>query len=245
MAQPLTLSSVNIAQWKSARTGQTNAGILIRGKPDFQSKVQAALDKLDQLPSGQTLLAALQALGTDKQVWIVPALDGAATHCLPGHWPRDPSTASDDAMEDPEMQRLTSASETNKAPGGPGDGMSKPNFGAGKGTPMESTLWWDPSPLQGAEASCSDPVVGLAHELLHALHNGAGENLKAYRDVSPGGDDMEEARTIGCNAFDGESPSENTIRVDWNKAFPPANFPKRTFHRGANSLCGGTPPPGS
>jgi uncharacterized Zn-binding protein involved in type VI secretion len=55
------------------------------------------------------------------------------------------------------------------------------------------------------------PEDTLGHELIHAHHNDRGENLRNHPDTAPGGDNMEEARTIGVHGHENEPISERRM----------------------------------
>jgi uncharacterized Zn-binding protein involved in type VI secretion len=54
----------------------------------------------------------------------------------------------------------------------------------------------------------------LAHEMIHAVHNDQGANLRNQPDPSEPGSNQEESRTIGINDHAGEAMSENALLRD-------------------------------
>lgn len=77
---------------------------------------------------------------------------------------------------------------------------------------------------------CYPPVTSLGHELIHALHNAQGVNLREhdYRAISAGTDNHEEARTIGIGAYAREAITDNALRAELgNRALP-----RRRSHAG-------------
>ncbi len=73
-------------------------------------------------------------------------------------------------------------------------------------------------------------AITLNHELIHALHNAQGVNLRAhdYRAISAGTDNHEEARAIGIGAYAREAITDNALRAELgNRALP-----RRRSHAG-------------
>lgn len=56
------------------------------------------------------------------------------------------------------------------------------------------------------------PAVGLAHELIHALHNGQGMNMVL---VANNGQNLEELITTGLPPYNFEALSDNKMRTQW------------------------------
>lgn len=77
---------------------------------------------------------------------------------------------------------------------------------------------------------CYPPVITLGHELIHALHNAQGVNLRQHdhRAIDAGTDNHEEARTIGLGAYAREAITDNALRAELgNRALP-----RRRSHAG-------------
>jgi hypothetical protein len=58
------------------------------------------------------------------------------------------------------------------------------------------------------------PAVGLAHELIHALHNSQGKNLAL---VAKNNENIEELITTGMPPYNFEDLSDNKMRTQWPK----------------------------
>lgn len=56
------------------------------------------------------------------------------------------------------------------------------------------------------------PAIGLAHELIHALHNSSGVNMKL---VAKNGENIEEIITTGMPPYNFEGLSDNKMRTQW------------------------------
>jgi hypothetical protein len=56
------------------------------------------------------------------------------------------------------------------------------------------------------------PAIGLAHELIHALHNSSGVNMKL---VGKDGENIEEIITTGMPPYNFEELSDNKMRTQW------------------------------
>jgi hypothetical protein len=56
------------------------------------------------------------------------------------------------------------------------------------------------------------PAIGLAHELIHALHNSCGQNLAL---VKKDGENIEELITTGMPPYNFEELSDNKMRSQW------------------------------
>ena len=80
-------------------------------------------------------------------------------------------------------------------------------------------------------------VVGLAHEMVHALGNVEGTSASGTDPSVPSEPtiESEEARAIGVGQYNGTSPTENSIRKDMK-------LPQRANHFG-RAPPAGTPPP--
>jgi len=57
-------------------------------------------------------------------------------------------------------------------------------------------------------------AIGLAHELIHALHNSRGVNMKL---VAKNGENIEEIITTGMPPYNFEELSDNKMRTQWPK----------------------------
>lgn len=75
------------------------------------------------------------------------------------------------------------------------------------GTGSVTRIDWNPNVTAGPDGA-RPPFIGLAHELVHALHNLMGNASKDTR--------KEEKRTVGLNAYLNVLPNENAIRQEHN-----------------------------
>lgn len=108
-----------------------------------------------------------------------------------------------------------------------------------------ATVYYNPDRvIQSQDASGAwssrPPVVGLAHEMVHAMGD-VEENAPPYDEIDPAPPPSEpnikreEARAIGTGSYTGTSPSENSLRTDMG-------LPQRANHYGRPPPAG-TPPP--
>ncbi len=73
------------------------------------------------------------------------------------------------------------------------------------GTGVVTMVYWNPNVISNPDGS-RPSFIGLAHELVHALHN---LNGNASADTKE-----EEARTVGLNQYLNVPPNENRIRKE-------------------------------
>lgn len=168
-------------------------GIVIKGPKEYREKVKQRLDELKQTETGRKTLEELDRQGREgKGVVIVPAEPGDNSTTRTGN-PDD--AFPKDAAVNPDTGRVDVTT--------PGDG-----------TTSEVGFNPDYEPTYPDGSSCRSPAVGLGHELIHASHNGNGTNLRNFEDPSdPGGtSNHEEAQTIGRGAYEGDSPTDNSLR---------------------------------
>jgi hypothetical protein len=71
------------------------------------------------------------------------------------------------------------------------------------------------------------PPIGLAHELIHAEHNGSGTNAHGMDPLLPN-NPREETKTIGVGSYEGAYPTENSFRRDMH-------LPERRDHDGTKA----------
>jgi len=72
------------------------------------------------------------------------------------------------------------------------------------------------------------PQIVLGHEMVHALGNAEGTHAKGKDPNAPASEpniEAEEARTIGTGSYNGQTPTENSLRQD-------AGLPRRDNHLG-------------
>jgi hypothetical protein len=77
------------------------------------------------------------------------------------------------------------------------------------GTGSVSTVFFSNAKRALSSGVTAPPFIGLAHELIHALHGLRGEKLQTTRDGGP-----EELRTVGLGDFTDEPVTENKIRAE-------------------------------
>lgn len=181
-------------------------GIVIKGPKEYREKVRARLDELKETESGRKILAEIDRQGrAGKGVVIVPAAPGD-NHC------RVTGTVDDAFPKDAAVNPATGRVDV-KTPG--------------NGTTSEVGFNPDYSKTYPDGTPCRSPAIGLGHELVHAGHNGNGTNLAGFEDpTDPGTADPsnhEEAQTIGRGAYEGNSPTDNSLRDE-------TGFKRRTSH---------------
>ncbi len=96
----------------------------------------------------------------------------------------------------------------------PDDALLRPDGSRGPGS--DSIVEYNPSLSMDYRAEDGSlqtlpPEDILGHELIHADHNGRGENRRDIPDTAPGGDNQEEARTIGVHGYEDEPISERRM----------------------------------
>ncbi|GBC93872.1 hypothetical protein HRbin15_02374 [bacterium HR15] len=183
-----------------------NAGIVIRGNKEFREKVKENLDFLYKTRNGRQILNALDAAGKKGKITVIT--ESKYNWCK--------SLNDEDAF-------------VAKAYCSKDGRIIITTRGKGSGSVVGYNPRFEPKYPDGRP--CRPPVVGLAHELIHAMHNANGENLRRFIDMSdpdmPQGSNHEEARTIGRGAYENEFPSENSLRDE-------LGFERRTSHA---SVC--------
>jgi uncharacterized Zn-binding protein involved in type VI secretion len=169
-------------------------GITIQGTKQYIDKVRARLDALKLAPSGKAILDRLDANAQKgKHVIVVPTGPGS-NGCTPGTQAAFPKKTKVDAATG-KVQVID-----------PGDGT-------------DSSVDFDPDyePKYPDGTSCRSPEIGLGHELIHAVHNGDGTNLRKFPDLTDpllAVSNHEEAQTIGRGAYVGTSPTDNSLRAE-------------------------------
>jgi uncharacterized Zn-binding protein involved in type VI secretion len=179
------------------------ANITVVGPTDFQNKVIRDLYLISTAPSGKDLLDQLGALGQPMR--IEPESDPHNSFCAPDVMPW--SSAHQDGT------------------------------GAGsivKYNPEIAVYMYDD---KGAHIP-GEPQTVLAHEMVHGLNNAKGTNRPGNEDPASGlgpasqpDIEIEEEQTIGTGQFNGNSPTENSIRAD-------LGLPRRDNHFGDTGVVG-------
>ena len=84
--------------------------------------------------------------------------------------------------------------------------------------------------MRRADDRCYPPAVVLGHELIHALRNATGRNVKAfdYRSIEAGTATHEEAAAIGLGAYSGGPFTDNALRRELGTTA----LPRRATHSG-------------
>jgi uncharacterized Zn-binding protein involved in type VI secretion len=109
-----------------------------------------------------------------------------------------------------------------------------------------AVVYYDPDTIRQTQDaseqwSSRPPVVGLAHEMVHALGDVEGTSI-SHGEVDPSPPpsepdiEREEARTIGTGSYAGTSPTENSIRKEMG-------LPQRANHYGRTPPPENPPPP--
>ncbi len=168
-------------------------GITIFGTDEYRRETRHALDRLAQTAEGRQILAAFAELGRQGH-GVTIRTNGSDT----GYSARpDDATASE-----PLETRRTDSGAIEIVRPGPGSA---------------TTVFFDPEEERRYEDGdlCRPQYVGLGHELIHAIHNGRGENLRDYPYEAADGDhtNHEEARTIGLGPY-ANGLNENDLRVE-------------------------------
>lgn len=175
-----------------------NDGIVIEGDEGFIRKVIERLDKLAATKTGKAILNELDKHGKQGRVTTIRYAEPGNNQCFE----TDPKNA---------RPRKAGYSDLND--------KSKRVIIAERGIGSGSVVGFNPDyePKYPYGSSCRPPEIGLAHELIHALHNARGENLRNFKDPSDeeaGGSNHEEARTIGRGAYTDERLSDNSLREE-------------------------------
>jgi hypothetical protein len=232
----ITMRKVGLAYYIKP-DGKVHRNFLIRGDGAFLDKVLAALQALQNLPTGKAILDAIEQIQVPNEGSLVTIRKASTSSfvTMGGDWPLEFDSMSLDRQGWPETQALVATNQETRIPLSAASDAKSALAGSTRGKPHCSTVFWDPD-AYNSEPNCTDPgrVLGLGHELCHAIHNGKGENLMAFKDQNDPGSTQEESRAIGAGIWAGETPSENALRDDWNP-----KFAHRTSHA---SLCGGTTP---
>jgi hypothetical protein len=216
-----------------------NEGIVIEGSPNYRKKVREYLNKLKQTETGRQIIDALAEAG--RQGKITTIKDG-------GERDNSATPAGNRWLSYPRRVRIDGIVYELRDEGGR---MMAINQSTGeeiavnqidsvnrieileRGEGVGSIVHFDPChepKYEESGKSCRSPDIALGHELIHALHNAQGENLRLFRDPSDkqaGGSNHEEARTIGRGAYENEALTDNNLRRE-------RGFPRRTSHA---SIC--------
>ncbi len=169
-------------------------GISVSGSPEHVDKTLQTLASLDGTPTGHTLIDQLQSNG--HTVSIVENDANAA--------------AGGGGMTNTTANGFPAGTNVIES-----DGIVRASDGSG----ADSVVNWAPgtnAPNTDASGKVNqqpDEAL-LGHELIHADHNGRGQNLKASPDPADATGNQEESRTIGINDHAGEPVSENNILRD-------------------------------
>ncbi len=186
---------------------------------DFYTTVSADLNQLISKANGRQLLKDLSDACTRKNKEVVIQYNAGlgGTQCAPVN-----VAITSDFRRDLSEKQLIKELMTN--PGLKATGFSinegRKTFTEGGGA--NAVIKFNPAD-PGPKGDCHgddarDSFIALAHELVHAYHFVCG-TCRRQPTGSTNGDfglAEEEMRTIGCKGYDGEIPSENWIRAEWN-----------------------------
>ena len=178
--------------------------------PDgFKGAIEGALDQIATRPIGRKLLEDIgkRAVGTKQVVIEYGKLSTAAPLAVIDNSSRrkvQPRIGEDrydltEMMQNPDLiGRIV-------------DGENGKTFVPSAGTGAVVTFNHEDAGTDGRPA-----FIALAHELVHAFHYLSGSCYRAASGgIQDGGNSglmEEEMRTVGCEMFVGETPSENAIR---------------------------------
>ncbi len=179
-----------------ADTATNYAGIIIRTNAGdskaFVTEVEAALAKIESKPIGHQLLANIVAeIGKAKWGYTVCIMPKGSIKKSFGPLIR---------WRTYEKGSVTKAASDQNA---------------SDGTGAVSSIKWDPRNCDTPDGA-RPPFIGLAHELIHAWHNLAGDSHVI------GGDDakkLDEMRVVGLKGYEYLPISENRIRKEHNVAY--------------------------
>jgi type VI secretion system secreted protein VgrG len=185
------------------------SGIVVKGTPDFADKTLQTLGGLDSTPTGKKLIDNLQDNGKKgKVVTIEEATQAEADDSGGGSATR---TGSNPNNAFPAGVNGSDGSGTNTTI------KYKPGYGA-------NSPYTDNSTTPPTTYVDSDDETLLGHELIHADHNGKGQNLRNTPDPKDSTGNQEESQTIGINDHANDEVTENNLLKDLNKPF------RRTDH---------------
>jgi hypothetical protein len=217
-----------------------NEGIVIRGSPNYRKKVREYLNKLKETETGRQIIDALAEAG--KKGKITTIKDGGerenSAMAAGNRWSSYPRRVKIDGIvyelkrdKEGRMKAINQSTgkeiEINEI-----NSENKIEI-LERGEGVGSIVHFDPChepKYEESGKSCRSPDIALGHELIHALHNAQGENLRLFRDPSDkqaGGSNHEEARTIGRGAYQDEKLTDNNLRRE-------RGFNPRTSHA---SIC--------
>lgn len=169
---------------------QYNSQITIQGSPEYQATTIQDLNTFLSTPTGQRWADAYSKTGRNITITPIP----------PGTQQNNGFTIA----------------------GGNG---AYPNADGSLGAGADSTIQYNPSDTSEYTAAdgsteTQPPYQTLGHEMIHALHNGQGNNLAGNTQSSPF-DNEEESQTIGVNGHDSDSITERTMEGDAGQSYRP------------------------
>lgn len=188
---------------------QYNKFITIEGTPEYQAKVVRDLNKIAGTPSGQKLLASMEASGKNCRIHKTDPGSGNAAWTDPP--PADPAPypgyKKSDGTNGPKADTEIWYDPDKTSLKGP------------PGSPYNDADW--------AKEGNRPADVGLFHEMVHAddMMHGKLDNSPGQNHGPKAGTEVEnsELRAAGLPPYQNEDYSENTYRDD-------LKLPKRTFY---------------
>ncbi len=174
------------------------SGLRISGSQAHIDKTIATLDKLDGTQTGNQLINNLQSNGHTTSI------------------------VENNAQAQAGGGGLTTSKTANGFPAGTNVNLgssSAPNVQTSDGSGSDSEVNWQPGAgpkvkdENNVEHTMTDEAL-LGHELIHADHNGRGQNLGANPDPKDNTGNQEESRTIGINDHASEAVSERNLQRD-------------------------------
>jgi hypothetical protein len=176
-------------------------GITIKGDKAYRDAIRKQLDDMQKGPVGKKIVDDLDRQGRDGKGVVIKHDAGAS-----------PGTAPGDATA-----RL--AKETSKDPTTGKITVTKPGAGTSSVVDFPADLGKEiPAFAKYPDGKDAPPnQVPLGHELIHAVHNGDGTNLRSEEfDGDPSGrkSNHEEAQTMGIGPYSGDEMTENALRKE-------------------------------
>jgi len=203
---------------------KTYGKVQIEGTQDYVAGVTGCLDVIDSIPDGRKLLQQICAKAHTVTMQDTTSGNacaaGAGLFVAAGASPQNvmAHAVSQTGLAMNLLQDLMAGNTTvNELPSGwayelprllrpyltPGRGAaSKVSFNHSKTFSCEH----DPAMHQ------RPPAVGLAHELIHALHNSSGINMALAKKNN---ENIEELITTGMPPYNFEELSDNKMRTQW------------------------------
>jgi uncharacterized Zn-binding protein involved in type VI secretion len=160
--------------------------ITIEGSPQYQAAVVADLNQFTATQTGQRW--AEQYADTGHHITIKPIPAGT-----------DQNNGYTNPASDADASVVQNADGT-ETPGPGSDATIEFN-------PSRSTSYTG----EDGNTYTRQPFETIGHELIHGLHEGQGQDRYHIPDTQPGGDNQEEAQTIGVHGFDDRDVSERAL----------------------------------